>query len=144
LKDLATVPPATSAAAGRGGPDPLLASPVVAHYLVSMRPGDAAPEQEGGLATEVRPEAKRPRRFKVLLHNDDFTTMDFVVRVLVEHFHKSPAEATHVMLQVHHKGIGVAGVYPREVAETKVAEVTGEARSQGMPLLLTLEEESGP
>jgi ATP-dependent Clp protease adaptor protein ClpS len=109
-----------------------------------MRPGDAAPEQEGGLATEVRPEAKRPRRFKVLLHNDDFTTMDFVVRVLVEHFHKSPAEATHVMLQVHHKGIGVAGVYPREVAETKVAEVTGEARSQGMPLLLTLEEESGP
>lgn len=98
---------------------------------------------ERGLATERRARAKRPRRYKVLLHNDDYTTMEFVVRVLVEHFHKSPPEATHVMLQVHTKGVGVAGVYPKEVAETKVAEVTAEARAAGMPLLLTIEAEGG-
>lgn len=100
-------------------------------------------DPERGLATERRARAKRPRRYKVLLHNDDYTTMEFVVRVLVEHFHKSPPEATHVMLQVHYKGVGVAGVYPKEVAETKVAEVTAEARAQGMPLLLTIEAEGG-
>jgi len=93
------------------------------------------------LAPERRQEAQRPRRHRVLLHNDDFTTMEFVVDVLVRHFHKPPAEAVHVMLQVHHKGRGVAGVYPREVAETKVAEVSAEARDAGYPLLLTTEEE---
>jgi ATP-dependent Clp protease adaptor protein ClpS len=101
------------------------------------------PVREGDLATERRPRVRRPRRYKVLLHNDDYTTMEFVVRVLVEHFHKSPPEATHVMLQVHYKGLGVAGVYPKEVAETKVAEVTAEARAQGMPLVLTIEAEGG-
>jgi ATP-dependent Clp protease adaptor protein ClpS len=75
----------------------------------------------------------------VLLHNDDFTSMDFVVHVLMTHFHKSPPEATHIMLQVHHKGIGVAGTYPKDVAETKVAEVMAEARENEMPLLLTIE-----
>ncbi|HEX2163275.1 MAG TPA: ATP-dependent Clp protease adaptor ClpS [Thermoanaerobaculia bacterium] len=102
---------------------------------------DDEPGSEGALAVEERPETRRPRRFKVLLHNDDFTTMEFVVEVLVEHFHKSAAEATHVMLQVHHRGVGVAGVYPREAAETKVAEVTAVARARQMPLLVTLEEE---
>ena len=99
------------------------------------------PEREGDLAVERRPRTRRPRRFKVLLHNDDYTTMEFVVHVLVAHFHKSPPEATHVMLQVHHKGMGVAGVYPKDVAETKVAEVTAEARAEGMPLRLTIEAE---
>ncbi len=107
-----------------------------------MRGSAPDPRHEGGLATERRPATARPRRFRVLLHNDDYTTMEFVVAALVEHFHKSPAEATHVMLQVHHKGVGVAGVYPREVAETKVAAVTAAARAQGMPLLLTLEEDT--
>jgi ATP-dependent Clp protease adaptor protein ClpS len=93
------------------------------------------------LAVEKRPKVRKPQRYKVLLHNDDFTTMEFVVEVLVEHFHKSPAEATQVMLHVHHKGVGVAGVYPREAAETKVAEVSAAAEAAGMPLLLTLEEE---
>jgi ATP-dependent Clp protease adaptor protein ClpS len=100
-------------------------------------------EDDGGLELETRRErsVSRPRRFRVLLHNDDYTTTDFVVDVLVRHFHKSPAEATHVMLQVHHQGTGVAGVYPKDVAESKVADVTAEARESGMPLLLTTEPE---
>lgn len=99
-------------------------------------------EREEEAATAVKPRTRRPRRFRVLLHNDDFTTMEFVVHVLSAHFHKPPAEATQIMLQVHHKGVGVAGVYPKDVAETKVAEVTAEARAAGMPLLLTLEPEA--
>lgn len=98
-------------------------------------------EREEGVATQERPKPKKPKRFKVLLHNDDFTTMDFVVHVLMKHFRKPAAEAFHIMLQVHHEGVGVAGTYSREVAETKVAEVTDEARSHGMPLLVTTEAE---
>jgi ATP-dependent Clp protease adaptor protein ClpS len=93
-------------------------------------------EQETGLAVEERKKTQRPRRWKVLIYNDDFTSMDFVVYVLVKHFRKSPAEATHVMLQVHHKGVGIAGVYTKDVAETKVAEATAEARAHEMPLKL--------
>jgi len=103
------------------------------------QPWNDDPERDEELAVEERRRTKRPRRWKVLLHNDDFTSMEFVVEVLVTHFHKPPAEATHIMLQVHRKGVGVAGVYSREVAETKVAEVTDEARAQGMPLKLTTE-----
>jgi len=97
------------------------------------------PERDEELGVEERRRTKRPRKWKVLLHNDDFTSMEFVVEVLVTHFHKPPAEATHIMLQVHRKGVGVAGVYSREVAETKIAEVTDEARARGMPLKLTTE-----
>ncbi|MBW8878535.1 MAG: ATP-dependent Clp protease adaptor ClpS [Acidobacteria bacterium] len=96
-------------------------------------------ERDEEFAVEERRKTRRPRKWKVILHNDDFTTMEFVIHVLVTHFHKPPAEAVHVMLQVHQKGIGVAGVYSREVAETKVAEVTDEARANGMPLRLTTE-----
>ena len=96
---------------------------------------------EPELATRKQQAVARPQRFKVLLHNDDYTSMDFVVQVLMSHFHKPPAEATQVMLEVHYRGVGVAGVYPREVAETKVATVTAAARAEGMPLLLTLEAE---
>jgi len=98
-------------------------------------------EHDSESATAERRKVKRPRRYKVLLHNDDFTTMEFVIHVLVKHFHKSTAAATQVMLQVHHKGAGVAGVYSREVAETKVAEVTEEARANEMPLQVTTEVE---
>jgi ATP-dependent Clp protease adaptor protein ClpS len=101
--------------------------------------GQGWEDPDSELATRRRTE--KPRKWKVLLHNDDYTTMDFVVEVLVQHFHRSPAEATQVMLEVHYKGVGVAGIYPREVAESKVAEVTDEAREAGMPLKLSLEAE---
>lgn len=106
-------------------------------------PWDPDFEREEDFAVEERRKAKRPRRFRVILHNDDFTTMEFVVHVLMTHFQKPAAEATHIMLQVHRKGAGVAGVYSKEVAETKVAEVTDEARANGMPLKLTVEPEEG-
>ena len=82
---------------------------------------------------------KQPRRYKVLLHNDDFTTMELVVHILISVFHKPRAEAFHIMLTVHHKGIGVAGVYDRDTAETKVAAATELARGQGAPLKVTME-----
>ncbi len=82
---------------------------------------------------------KEPPRFRVLLHNDDYTTMDFVVKILEEVFHKSPSEATAIMLHVHNKGVGECGVYPAEIAETKVDIVHARARSAGFPLLATME-----
>lgn len=99
----------------------------------------ARPEED--VATLERTRTRSPRRFRVLLHNDDFTTMDFVVDVLVRHFHKTATEATQVMLEVHRKGFGIAGVYTRDVAETKVDQVTTDARDEGFPLLLTVEPE---
>jgi ATP-dependent Clp protease adaptor protein ClpS len=79
--------------------------------------------------------------YRVLLHNDDFTSMEFVVDVLVRHFQKTETEATRIMLQVHHAGVGVAGVFTRDVAETLVQQVTDEAAAAGFPLLLTAEPE---
>jgi ATP-dependent Clp protease adaptor protein ClpS len=101
----------------------------------------AAPQREEDVLTEERPATRTPRRFRVLLHNDDFTTMEFVVDVLVRFFHKSATEASRIMLEVHLKGVGTAGVFTREVAETKIARVTAAAREQGFPLLVTMEPE---
>jgi ATP-dependent Clp protease adaptor protein ClpS len=98
-------------------------------------------ETDTDVATEDRTRTQRPRRFRVLLHNDDFTTMEFVVDVLVRHFRHSITTATQIMLEVHMKGVGVAGIFTRDVAETKVAQVTASAREQGYPLRLTLEPE---
>ena len=84
---------------------------------------------------------REPRNFKVLLHNDDYTTMEFVVMVLVTVFAKNSDEATRIMLNVHHQGIGIAGVYTREVAETKVAIVHRLARRHQFPLKCTLEQD---
>lgn len=75
----------------------------------------------------------------VLLHNDDYTTMEFVIEVLIRFFRRTPEEAVKIMLSVHEKGSGVAGIYPAEIAETKVAQVTEYAKAQGYPLRLTVE-----
>jgi ATP-dependent Clp protease adaptor protein ClpS len=98
-------------------------------------------EDDGDLATEKRIRTKKPRQFKVILHNDNYTTMEFVVEVLTKFFRRTETEATHIMLTVHHRGHGVAGVYSKDVAETKVEQVTTYARDHGMPLLLTAEPE---
>ncbi len=92
--------------------------------------------------TRDREELREPRLYKVLLHNDDYTTMDFVVMILEEIFHKSTEEATRIMLNVHHRGVGVAGVYTREIGETKVALVHRLARKNQYPLKCSLEEVS--
>ncbi len=90
---------------------------------------------------EERQKTEKPKRFKVIFHNDDYTTMVFVIDVLKRFFHKVDAEAFHIMLTVHKKGSAVAGIYPRDVAETKTTEVMRHARENGMPLLLTTEAE---
>jgi ATP-dependent Clp protease adaptor protein ClpS len=98
-------------------------------------------DQDGDLATEKRAKHEKVRRFKVVFHNDDYTTMEFVVLVLMKFFHKTETEATHIMLSVHHRGHGVAGTYTKDVAETKVAQVQDYAKEHGMPLRLTVEPE---
>lgn len=88
----------------------------------------------------VQPKQKDPAQFKVVLLNDDYTTMEFVVHVLETVFQKSPAEAYRIMMAVHVSGKGVAGIYPWEVAETKVEVVTTMARDAGFPLRAVTEE----
>ena len=84
---------------------------------------------------------QEPPLYRVLLHNDDYTTMDFVVMVLQTVFHKNTEEATRIMLNVHHQGIGIAGIYTREIAETKVAIVQQMAKQHQFPLRCSLEKE---
>jgi len=100
------------------------------------------PEDQTGGAVKERVGAKKqtPPLFKVLLLNDDYSTMDFVVHVLESVFHKSPAEAYGIMMQVHINGSGLAGIYPFEIAETKVDTVRTMAREAGFPLRAALEE----
>jgi len=101
---------------------------------------DHRPDVEEKLGADVEEELDEPRMYKVLLHNDDYTTMEFVVSVLQQVFHKSPAEATMIMLNVHKSGVGVCGVYTAEVAETKVGLVHYLAKKNGFPLKCSMEE----
>jgi ATP-dependent Clp protease adaptor protein ClpS len=89
----------------------------------------------------TRHETKKPDLYKVLLLNDDYTTMDFVIEILETVFHKSPAEAYRIMMAVHTQGKGLCGVYPFEVAETKVTTVVDLARGSGFPLRAAMEPE---
>ena len=95
----------------------------------------------GEVLEKTRPVTKKPALFKVILHNDDYTTMEFVVQVLMAVFNKPPGEAVRIMLQVHVEGIGICGVYPYEIAETKVDLVHELARESGFPLRTSMEEE---
>jgi ATP-dependent Clp protease adaptor protein ClpS len=95
----------------------------------------------GGAEVEVQHERvpRKASRYSVVLHNDDYTTMEFVVQVLVEFFAKTETEATRIMLEVHHKGRGVAATYTRDIAETKAEMVESHARAHGHPLKCTAE-----
>ncbi len=85
-------------------------------------------------------EVREPRLYRVLLHNDDYTSMDFVIHVLVKIFRKNADEAQHIMLSVHERGTGLCGIFTREIAETKVMQVRSMARDAGFPLLCTCEQ----
>jgi ATP-dependent Clp protease adaptor protein ClpS len=101
--------------------------------------GDQA-RADGAVKERVKPKKQDPTQYTVVLLNDDYTTMDFVVRVLEAVFQKSPAEAYRIMMRVHLHGRGIAGVYPWEIAETKVDTVASMAYDAGFPLKATIEE----
>ena len=103
--------------------------------------GDERGKNAVGVLTRSKPKPKKPAMYKVLLLNDDFTPMDFVVHVLERFFSKDRQEATEIMLQVHRKGVGICGVYTYEVAETKVNLVMDYARKNEHPLQCTMEKE---
>jgi ATP-dependent Clp protease adaptor protein ClpS len=104
--------------------------------------GQAPGEERGsGLSVEeTKPELKKPPLYKVLLLNDDYTPMEFVVHVLETFFRMSREKATQIMLHVHTRGVGVCGVFTRDVAETKVSQVNDFSRSHQHPLMCTMEE----
>ena len=93
-----------------------------------------------GTITETEKKTKQPPLYKVLLHNDDYTTMEFVIYVLESIFHKSPSDAMRIMLHVHNNGFGVCGVYTHEIAETKITRVHDLASQYEYPLKATMEE----
>ena len=106
-----------------------------------MAGNDEQKKTEGEVLEKTRPKTDKPKLYKVVLHNDDYTTMEFVVHILETIFNKSPAEAHRVMMHVHTQGAGIAGVYSHEVAETKVALVHDEAKAEGHPLRCSMEPE---
>jgi ATP-dependent Clp protease adaptor protein ClpS len=102
---------------------------------------DSGPSTGGEILERPKQDTRRPELFRVFLINDDYTTMDFVVEVLESIFNKQPAEAYRIMMMVHTQGKGLCGLYPHEIAETKVATVIDRARTSGFPLLATMEPE---
>lgn len=97
--------------------------------------------QDTGLLTKAKPKTKKPSMYKVLMLNDDYTPMEFVVYVLERFFSKNREEATQIMLHVHRRGVGICGVYTYDIAETKVNQVMDLARKEQHPLQCTLEKE---
>ena len=106
-----------------------------------MPPPPHDPRRDEEVGVEERKKTAIPKRYNVVFYNDDYTTMEYVVEALRRFFHKSETEALYIMLSVHKKGKAIAGVYSRDVAETKVAEVMRDAREHGHPLLVTAEPE---
>jgi ATP-dependent Clp protease adaptor protein ClpS len=99
-------------------------------------------DREREIATVDQVRVEQPRLYEVVLHNDDYTTQEFVVYVLMKFFQHDAAVAHQIMLNVHTKGMGVAGVYPRDIAETKAAQVVRHARENEMPLLCSVRRQS--
>lgn len=97
----------------------------------------ASPRENSELLLEVK--SDEPSMYRVLLHNDDYTTMEFVVQILCTVFRKTPEDASAIMLMVHERGVGECGVYPLEIAETRVNQVHLRARAEGFPLKCTCE-----
>ena len=100
------------------------------------------PKIENEFEAELDFALEEPRMFKVLLHNDDYTSMDFVVEILIGVFHKTHAQAEQIMLQIHEKNKAVCGVYSFEIAQTKAEQVKLEAKEHEFPLLATIEEDA--
>jgi len=103
--------------------------------------GDQERERQTGLLLKPRPKTKKPSMYKVLILNDDYTPMEFVVHILERFFSKNRQEATDIMLHVHRRGVGICGIFTYEVAETKVAQVMDFARANEQPLQCTMEKE---
>ena len=103
--------------------------------------GGTDDQQQTGLLLKPKPKTKKPSMYKVLLLNDDYTPMEFVVHILERFFNKNRQEATDVMLHVHRRGVGICGIFTYEVAETKVAQVMDFARANEQPLQCTMEKE---
>jgi ATP-dependent Clp protease adaptor protein ClpS len=101
-------------------------------------------ERDGDLAVQEKQTTRRARPYNVLFHNDDYTTMEFVIHVLMQFFHKAETEATQIMLEVHHRGYGVVGAFTRDVAETKAEQVMDHAKKHGHPLRVTAEPAENP
>ncbi|CAN5666474.1 ATP-dependent Clp protease adaptor ClpS [soil metagenome] len=99
------------------------------------------PDNAGDVLTETKTRLEKPKLFKVLLHNDDFTTMEFVVFVLAYVFNKTEAESIAIMLKVHNEGVGIAGIYPYDIAYMKSQKAMNLAKAREYPLLATIEEE---
>lgn len=106
-----------------------------------MPPEKREDERQTGILLKPRPRTKKPSMYKVLLLNDDYTPMEFVVHILERFFSKNRQEATDIMLHVHRRGVGLCGVFTYEVAETKVAQVMDFARANEQPLQCTMEKE---
>ena len=98
-------------------------------------------EGETGLAIKERVKVKRPSLYKVILLNDDYTPMDFVIDVLEKIFRRNHTESTEIMLEIHNKGKGVCATYPKEIAETKMSQVVDKARNANFPLRCTIEKD---
>ncbi len=117
---------------------PATASRVLAASKEPRRNGDT-PGAGAAVITRTRTQTKRPNMYRVLLLNDDYTPMEFVISILQTFFNKNPEEATQIMLHVHHNGVGECGVYTYEIAETKVAQVMDHARKNQHPLQCIME-----
>lgn len=113
---------------------------MIKNDVVYSQSGDEVEQDNGLVVQESRPEVAEPKRYMVILINDDFTPMEFVVEILKQFFNLNEESATRIMLNVHTKGKGVCGVYSKDIAETKVVMVNEFARENEHPLLCTMEQ----